>query len=690
MRPYLGRTYLHGEDQPGRDDVTVLSYAVWKQDFAGRPDAVGSTVRLGGEPYTVIGVMPPQFGFPLAAQNVIYTPLHPAPFQRESRGPHWLRTIGLLNPGTSRSLAVADFNGVLSNLAKAHPNTDGGVTGGFVPLVQQVNTLDSGLSIVGPIGTLAFACLALLGIACVNVAGLLLGRGIHRERELALRAAIGARRLRLVMQMVTESVVLGIAGLGGGILISYLLLKAMDTFLVRSLARGADVRLNVPVVVAAFAISMFTSTLASLVPALRLSGTDPNRIIRAAGAGFNRDQHRLRSVLVVVQITVSMVLLVTSGLLLRNLRSLLAINLGFNPSQILTTEIDLSPGRYAGHDPIATFYRPLLEKISRLPGVAGAGIIDNLPIQSWGSTESIHIAGQPPDPPGQQKTPEVRFISPGYLDAMGIKLAAGRRLMPQLDRVEVNPGGTVLVNEAFRSEFLQDQSNPVGVHFGDPGAPAKTSIVGVVTNVHQDMLRPPLPEIDVLVDELPLKERLDMLGEMTLVIRSNGSLVGLVSELRSALHEVDPTVPFQQPKTMTETVRDQLIFERMESWLFGIFTSAALFLTIVGLYGLLRQEVELSTRQIGIRMALGSTRGAIMSKVLRRAAFLMTVGITAGWVLTLTLKRIIASVVNIHLSHDLTLVFSLSACYAAIGILSAVIPARRAASVDPMQTLRTE
>jgi putative ABC transport system permease protein len=691
VKPFLGRTYLPGEDQPGKDDLVVLSYEVWKRDFAGRQDVVGTTVRLGGAPYTVIGVMPPEFRFPLSARDVIYTPLHPIASWREDRGPHWLRAIGLLKTEVSREQALADLNHTLSNLAKAFPNTDGGVTGSFIPLVQQVNTLDSGRSIVGPISTLALACLALLGIACVNVAGLLLGRGIHRERELALRAAIGARRMRLVVQMMTESVVLGAAGLGGGILTSYFLLKFMSSFLLRSLARGEDVRLNLPVVAVAFAISLFASVLASIVPALKLSGANPNRALRTIGVGFNRNQHRLRSVLVVSQITVSVALLVISGLLLRNLHSLLSIDLGFNPSQILVTEVDLSPGHFVGRDPVTAFYRPLLERISRLPGVAGAGIIDNLPVQSWGSTQSVHIAGQPPDPPDRQKAAEVRFISEGYFDAMGIKPTQGRPLSPQLDRVEINPGGTVVANEAFRKEFLANEANPVGSHLdGAPGATAKTSVVGLVTNVRQDMLRPPLPEMDYLVDELPAKERLDFLENMMLVVRSTGDLAGLVPDLRGAFHEADPSVPFQQPQTMTEIVKDQLVFERMESWLFGIFASFALLLTVIGLYGLLHQEVEVSTRQIGIRMALGSTRGMIVAQVLRRAAFLLIAGIGTGWALTLAIRRIMKSVVDIHPGHDVVLVLILSAGLAAIGLLSAVIPARRAASVDPMQALRAE
>jgi predicted permease len=670
-----------------------LSYEVWKADFAGEQDVVDKIVHLGGTPYTVIGVMPPEFRFPLSAPNVIYTPLHPIAVWKENRGPHWVRAIGLVKTGVSHAGAVADFNRVLSNLSKSFPDTDRGVTGSLIPLAQQINTLDSGRNALGPLGTLALACLALLGIACVNVAGMLLGRGVRREREMALRTAIGASRTRLVRQMITESVILGVSGLAGGFLAGYLLLKAMNVFLVKSLARGADVHLNITVAAVALAISMLTSTLSSIVPALRLSRTDPNRALRAAGAGAGsvRSQHRMRSTFVIVQIALSFVLLVVSGLLLRNLRGSLSTNLGFDPYRILATEIDLSAGRYDGRDPVTAFYRPLLEKISHIPGVEGAGIIDNLPVLSWGSNESVHITGQPPYPPNQQKLSEIRFISNGYFDAMGVKLVRGRLLSPQLDRVETNPAGTVVVKEAFSREFLSHGADPVGAHLdGDPTAKTTTSIVGVVTNVRQDLQQPPLAEMDWLIDELSPKVRLDFLGSMMLVVRSTGDLSALVSPIRGVFHEVDSTVPFQSPETMTQIVSEQLVFERMESWLFGIFASFALLLAVIGMYGLLSQEVALSTRDIGIRMALGSTRAIVVGGVLRRVAFLMAVGLGLGWLLTLAFRRVMAAVVEIHPRHDFALALVLTATFAAIGALSAFIPARRAGSVDPMQALRSE
>jgi putative ABC transport system permease protein len=682
VKPILGRTYLPGEDQPGRDNVAVLSYEVWQTQFGGQANAVGKVVRLDGAPYTVIGVMPAGFRFPLSARNAIYKPLNPDPQWKANRGSHWMRVVGLLKAGVSREQAQSDFARVLADLGRAYPDTDGGRTVSVVPLHAQVSGKTS-----GPLKTLILAVLALLAIACVNVAGLLLARGVKREREIALRAAVGAGRMRLVRQMVTESLVLSVAGLAGGMVVSWLLLAAMQTFLVDALARGTDVHMNWTVLVVALAFSAVTSVVASLAPAVRLSGTDPNRALRAGGgAGTGTGQHRLRSLFVVTQVALSLVLLMVSGLLLRNLQGMLKTNLGFDAKTILTTAIDLSPGNYEGRDPLVTFYRPLVERVAHLPGVQGAGLINILPVQNWGSNGDVHISGQPPYPPNQEMLAEERLVSAGYFDAMGIKLVHGRMLSQALDTPD-RPASAVVVNEAFRRKFFSAGGDPVGAHMDNHDkAELKTGIVGVVSDVRQDLNEPPLAEMDWLIDEIAPKERLGNLANMTLVVRSDGDLQALAPSLRNAMHEIDPTVPFKTPETMTEVVSETLVFERMESWLFGIFAAFALLLAVVGLYGLVNHEVELRTREIGIRMALGSTRGL----VLRRVALLMLVGAGTGWVLTLALKKVLAAVVEMHASHDAVLLAGVTAGLIAVGVLVSVAPARRAATIDPMQALRDE
>ncbi|MGD0443826.1 MAG: ABC transporter permease [Edaphobacter sp.] len=686
VKPILGRTYLAGEDQPGSDDIAVLSYEVWQTQFGGQANVVGKVVRLDGVPYTVIGVMPAGFRFPLSMRNVIYTPLHPDPQWKSSRGTHWLQTVGLLKAGVSREQAQADFARVLADIGRANPATDGGRTVSIIPLHVRVSGKTG-----GPLKTLILAVLALLAIACVNVAGLLLARGVKREREIALRAAVGAGRMRLVRQMVTESLVLSGAGLAGGMAVSWLLLAAMRTFLVDALARGTDVHMNWTVLVVALLLSAGTSVVASLAPAVRLSGMDPNRALRVgAGAGTGLGQHRLRSGFVVTQVALSLVLLVVSGLLLRNLQGLLKTNLGFDAKTILTTEIGLSLGRYEGKDPLVTFYQPLLERVSHLPGVEGAGLINMLPIEAWGSNSDVHIAGQPPYPPNQEMLAESRLVSAGYFDAMGIKPVRGRMLSQALDTPD-RFAGAVVVNEAFRRKFFSGGGDPVGAHLDDNSKPElKTGIVGMVTDVSQDLNQPPLAEMDFLIDEITPKDRLGNLANMVLVVRSSGDLQALAPSLRNAFHEVDATVPFKTPETMTEIVSEALVFERMQGWLFGIFAAFALLLAVVGLYGLINHEVELRRREIGIRMALGSTRGFVMRGVLRRVTLLMVTGVSLGWLLTLALKKLLVTVVVMHAGHDLRLLAGLTAALIAVGVLASIAPARKAATIEPMQALRAE
>ena len=692
VAPILGRTFLPGEDQPGKDNVAVLSYEVWRANFNGRPDVAGQTVKLDGSPYTIVGVMPAGFRFPLYMREAIYTPLHAPESWARARGMHWLRTVGRMKDGVTLQQAQADLDRVMANLAKTYPQQEEGHTGTLIPLAAELNGFASDGKMKGPMQALSLAVLALLGIACVNVAGLLLARGVKREREIALRAAVGASRLRLIRQMINESVVLALAGLGGGVLMSWLLLKAMNVFLVEAIARGADVSLDLGVLGVALLIATLTSVLASLAPAIRLSGTDPNRALRGgsgAGTSLSKNQHRLRSTFVITQVALSLVLLMVSGLLLRNLQALFKTDLGFDRSKIIAVVLDLSRGNYKDRDPLLAFYHPLLDRVAHLPGVAASGVIDLLPIAEWGSGYDIHISGQPPYPKNAAMGAETRNVSAGYFDAMGIHLTRGRLLSPALDRPE-NVASNMVVNEALRRKFFADGSNPVGAHIDDADKPeGKSGMVGVVTDIRQDLQSPPMPEMDWLIDAIPPKDRMDSLRNMFLMVRTDGDPKALIPSLRSVIHDIDPGVPFRS-QTMDEAVNEQLTFERMESWLFGIFAAFAVLLAGIGLYGLISHEVQLRTREIGIRMALGSARSSVLIQVVRRVALLVLCGTAIGSLLTLASGKVLASIVEIHAARDLGLLAVVSAGMVLIGILIGIGPARAAASIDPMQALRNE
>lgn len=686
VQPLLGRTFLPGEETDGKNDIVVLSYQAWQRYFNGDRNIVNHAVTLNGRTYTVVGVMPAGFRFPFNLQNAIYTPRLITAEWMSERGDHWLHSIARLKDGVTIEQAQADLTHVFSNIGKAYPDTDAGRTVRLVPLSLAITS-----GVRGPLWTLLAAVLAVLAIGCVNVAGLLMARGVKREREFAVRTAMGAGRARLVQQLLSEGLLLALLGAAGGVLLAASLLETMRAFLIKALARGADVQMNWTALAVAAGIAIVVSLAAALFPALRLSGLDPNRAFKSGqSAGTGRAQHRLRAGFVVAQVALTLVLLAVSGLLLRSLSQYFHADLGFDPTHLLTMQINLSPIRYQNRDIVADFYDPLLERVRQIPGIRAAGIITLLPIQAWGNNSDIHIAGQPPYPPSQEMLAENRIVSRGYFDAFGIPLLKGRMLSPGLDRAS-NLASTVVVNEAFVKKFIPAGLDPTVQRIDDNNDPKKwTQIVGVTGNVRQDIYEPPLAERDWLMDEIPLAMRSDMLRSSSLVVRFDGSAAAIAPALRKALQEVDPTAPFAAPSTMTEVISQTLVFERMEGWLFGSFAALALFLALVGLHGLVNHEVEQATRDIGVRMALGATRNGILTMTLLRVAWMLSCGVAAGLVLTIAARKLIGVVIYFDARKEAGGIVLLGLLLIAAGLLAALLPALRAASIEPMQALRRE
>jgi predicted permease len=509
---------------------------------------------------------------------------------------------------------------------------------------------------------------------------------------MAMRVAIGAGRARLIRQVLTEGLLLAVLGAVGGVLLASFLLGLMRGFLIKALERGADIQINWAMLGIAIAIAAAASLAASLYPALRLSGVDPDRALKAGGnAGADQSQHRLRYSFVVTQVALTMVLLVVAGLLMRVVSRYRHTDLGFNPSHILSVKIRLSKPNYQGRDPLGVFYRPLEERVSHLPGVQAAGMIDMLPIERHDSYGKIHIAGQPPNAPNQEMWSTIRFVSAGYFDVMGIPLHRGRWLSAALDRAE-SLAPTLLVNDAFVSKFIPGGLDPT-VQRIDSFSPKQEEwayIVGVTGNIRQTIAEEPLPEFDYLMDELDLKERADMYASMSLLVRTAGDPKQVISSVRSIIRELDPAVPFDEPRTMTEVVSEVLVFERMLTWLFGIFAGLALVLALVGIYALASQEVEVSKRDIGIRVALGATRNRILGMVLAHIAWMLGAGALVGILLSVAARRVIEMVIHFDAQKEAGSLMLLALLLMIAGLIAALIPASRAASIEPMQALRSE
>ncbi len=678
----LGRTFSPGEDQPGKSDVVVLSYEVWRENFQSRSDTVGETVRLDGHPYTVIGVMPAGFRYPIGDRNAVYTPLNPTKKDMlENRGSHWLPTVARLKPGVSVQQAEADMATILENVGRAFPGESKGRRVRLQNIASFVveNT-------AAPLTVLFFAVLALLAIGCLNIAGLLLARGVKREREIALRSAIGATRSRIIRQMLVEAIILALVGGLAGVLLSYLLLGAIRGLLIVALSRGADVRVYLPVMIGALVVAILTSVTAAIVPSLRLSALAPSLALKVGGStGSSRGQRRLRAVFVVTQVALALLLLVTSGLLLRVLAGLRSTDLGFSADHLLTVEIDLSVDDYRGRDILKSFYEPLLERVKAVPGVKSAGLIHMLPLREWGWNSDVHIAGQPPNPPNQERLAEIRFVTPDYFDVMGIALVRGRMLDPKIDMPATHP--VMVVNQAFVKKFFAGGEEPIGQHIDDFD---KAEIVGVVRDVRQDLYETPLPEMDFSIAQIPPQEQLGIFPRMQLLVRTAGTPASAIAGVRSVFHELDPRLPFRQPETMRNVIDDILTFEHLENWLFGSFAALAILLALVGLSALVSHEVELMTRDIGVRMALGATRFAVLGMIFRRVALMLLGGLAAGLVITEAVQKLMASVVVIHSGKDIAVAFGLAGALFVAGILSALAPVIHAAKVDPIVALRYE
>jgi predicted permease len=680
VKPVLGRTFINGEEQPGRNFVVVLSHEVWRNQFGGRADVLGKKVKLDGQPYTVIGVMPPGFRFPINRTDTVYRPLRMTENQRKGRGNHWLPTVARLRDGVTQASAQAEMQSVLNQLGRAYPDTNGRRVKLQDLLSFTIGKTDSALHL------LIYAVLALLAIGCVNIAGLLFARGVRLSREVAVRSVLGAGRGTLVGQFLMENAVYAVAGGIGGAALAYGLVGATRTLLSAALSRGTEVEVNGTALVASLFLAMLTSLLAGLLPALRLSGTSVNAALRTGSrAGADRGQHRLRGAFVVTQIALALVLLMTDGLLLRALSGLLHANLGFEPDHILAAEIDLSPGSYEKRDVLANFYGPLLERVKAIPDVKEAGLIQLVPVQEYGWNSDVHIAGQPPSPPNEERLAEYRLVTPGYYAVFGQKLLRGRTLDMKLDTPTSQR--VFVINERFVKRFIPEGKDPIEQRIDSED---NAQIIGVVSDIRQNIYEPPLAEMAIPISQIPAQMRLQYIPAMNLVLKTTGKPEAVIGDLRRIMHELDPTLPFRAPKSMKTIIADALTFERLENWLFGTFAALAVLLATLGLYGLISHEVELSTRDIGLRMALGATRARILALVYRRVGVMLFTGLILGGFVAWAAAKLITSVAISGFDRSAGTISAVVLAFILIALLAAALPARRAVTIEPVEALRAD
>ncbi len=698
VEPQLGRNFLPQEDQPGHGDVVLINTVAWEKFFNRNPQAVGSSLKLGNKIYTVIGVMPAGFEFPYVGDGpAVWSPLVPTKnyLERDSRT---ITAIGRLKPDVSVAAAQAELAGIQNNIASAYPKLELDKR----VLVKSYREVMTG-NVRPALLALQFAVLAVWLIACANVASLLLSRTSGRRREIAIRSAIGAARTRLVRQFLTESLVLALTGAAVGLGLAFGCVRLLKFYLDLYLPLSHHIQIDSRVAGALVGFSIISAVLFGLVPAIQAAHAPAQEALRegtpAAGAG--KRQKHFRDALVVGEIALSLLLLISAGLLLRSLLALRDLPLGFVPQNVVVTSIFLpqsgggmvgDTGKYTGKDIAQVFYQPLLDRLAHLPGVDSAALTSILPLSpSFSAGGSFEIVGRPKDPANKTMA-AVRAVSPSLYATLRIKLLRGR-LFSDSDGPE-SPAVAV-VNESFVEKYFPGQ-NPLGqqLKISDTGPHGTATIIGVVENTHQTAMSDEAqPEIDVSYLQLGPQDELTpyILASFTsLALRTHAAPTTVIPELRTALREVDPDLAVVDVRAMQELVDTSLGSQTLAVRLLWIFAGAALLISIAGIYGLLAYNVSQRTRDIGLRMALGATRGNVIQLVLKQAVLLLVIGVAIGIGAALSVGSVLRSFLYGVVPYDAMTIVGVCLLLLACGLFASYIPARRASRIDPIKALRWE
>jgi predicted permease len=701
-RPMMGRTFLPSDSTPGQTNVVILSASTWSEIYHADPHIIDRSIPINGIPYIVVGIMPNGFAFPANTGDIsIWTPL---PVQDKSlldRSSSALSVVGRLRPGISIGDASHELNSIHTQLIHEYPK-DEDINSIRMESYPSVVTGSVRPSIIA----LDVAVFAVWLIACANVAGLLLARGNSRRREVALRTALGAQRGRLIRQFLTESLLLSLAGGALGLELAALSLRLLKHYLAQAIIFGDQIHIDLKVCVFLFAASCLSALLFGLLPAIHASSAPAQEGLRqgTSGSGISRQQNRWRDTLVIGEIALTLALLIAAGLMVRTLISLRHTRVGFVAAQVVTGEMYLPSHaaiffaqpqqQQSGSSIIQTFYEPLLDRIKALPGIQSAGLTTVRPLQgNWDFNMSVELANHPKPQHSAEANAQARATTSDYFGTMGIPLLRGR-LFTSTDSAAAEP--KAIVNHAFVQRFLSNE-NPIGqqVRYNDAGNRQWSTIVGVVDDSPQKTLgQPPLPEIHYnLAQLLPQDDLYPILGNfyMNVSIRSRLATDTIDRDLHRVVHDLQPDAALNNVQTMQEVVDNSLGNQVLAARLLGLFALAGLLIAVAGIYGLLAYSVSQRTRELGVRLALGAQRNAVLWLVLRHALVLLAIGLALGAVLAAASGKLLTSLLPVRLSgYDLLVSLAVALLLALCGLIASFLPARRAANIDPVVALRTE
>ena len=673
VNPLQGRTFMDEEDHPGRENVVILSGSLWKRRFGSDPNIIGQSITLSAASYTVIGIMPASFQFP-DRDIELWTPIAFTARQAQQHGSHYLSVVGRLKPDVSVEQADVEMRAIAARLAEQHPGSNAGwSTNVFSMQEYDVRDVKSGL-----IFLLGAVVLVLL-IACANVANLLLARSTARQKEMAIRSALGASRWRVVRQLLTESVLLALLGGGVGLLLA---LWGMESLLAlaEDLPRVKDVAIDLRVLGFTLVVTLVTGIIFGLVPALQASNPNLNETLKEAGRGTSAGRHRVRSGLVVIEVAMALMLLVCSGLMIRSFMRLQQVNPGFNPNNALAASIVLPGRRYQNSDQSLAFFERLVERTSALPGVVAAGLSQSLPIQD-DFLVGFNIQGRPPVPPAESKSTNYYAVTPDYFTAMGIPLLRGR-LFTEHDNKNARP--VALINETMANQYFPDE-DPIGksIHVTH-GEEKFREIVGIVGDVKQYGLAQPSPlQTYEPYFQMPF-------SGATMVVRTEGNPATLSGAIRSEVLAIDNEQPVSRIRTLDQILSGSVQQERFLMLLLGVFAAVAMVLAAVGLYGVMNYAVTQRTHELGIRMALGASAGDVLKLIVGHGMMLALIGVAIGLAGAFALTRLMDTMLfSISTTDPLTFA-GISVLLTGVALVACLAPARRAVKVDPIRALRHE
>ena len=693
VQPALGRSFRPEEERAGTNRVVLISDAFWRRRFAADPAIVGQAVLVDGVPHHVLGVMPratpmPQeFGLNASADVLLPLTLDRAA-PRNRRGGHYLQAFARLRPGASRAAASAEMDGMVRRLIAQYPDqhNQGGFGISVVPLGDDL------LGASRPILAMLSGAVGLvLLLACANVANLMLARGESRRRELAVRTALGASRLRVARQLLTESCALAILGSAAGLAVAGWSTRLVVTLGAPSLPRLADVGLNGPVLLFAAVLALVTGVLFGIVPAIQVSRVDVGDCLKdGARSATEGSRTRIRQALVVAQVSIAVVLLVAASLLLKSFVRLMRVPSGLDPDRVLTLRVSLPEARYPSQSDVTAFVASLLERIERLPGVRHAGAGSGLPLAIGSGDWSFDIEGRLRVNGRRPGAADWFAVTPGYFEALGIPLVRGR-VPAAADTSGAAP--VIVINETAARGIFPGQ-DPIGRRIRlsrTTGAeqPWRT-IAGVVADVRQRGLdTPPRPEMYIPHAQFQHFAAGVQARSMSVVIKTGTEPAALVSLVRAELRTLDPEVPAARVADMRQVLSASVADRRLNVLLFGGFGGLALALAAIGLYGVVAYNVTARTREMGVRLAIGATRASVRSMVLGQALRLVAFGIAVGVVAALLAGGALARLLYDVGPHDVTIFIAVPACLLLAGGLASYVPARRATQVDPVVALRS-